>query len=264
MIPLTPPRPPIIIEDPMAQFILAHAPAEVQAPPRPRIVDQRCRGNLGEKAVFDALNYLTILYAPTGRKDFTITEIHRYAEGVSRSRIPDYIRGLCDKGLVDVIGHRENKRLRPEFWSARYAIDRDRLNQESALVVAEDVRYHAVPIPTRQPMPTPGQIALDLDLPPPSTVSGIHGQGANGHGTPGRTVSSPQVLVVDGHGTPGRTVSNPQTVTVPLGERSPSSSENGQTVTVPLEERSPSSSENGQTVTVSLEARPPSSSEVMG
>ncbi|NNJ12967.1 hypothetical protein EKD04_021820 [Chloroflexales bacterium ZM16-3] len=169
MIAITANRPPVEVHDPIADLLLHKASPDLMAPPRPRIVNHRCGKNLGEKETFDALHYLTLLFAAVGRTDFTASEIARYAPGISRGRIPAYLRGLCAKQLVDVIGHREIKGLAPAFWTAHYKIDLDRLRKESAQVVVHDLRAENLPPPLRVIRPSPGQTALELaGLPAPS------------------------------------------------------------------------------------------------
>jgi hypothetical protein len=166
MIPVTPERPPVVVTDPLAQYILDHADLDLCAPPTPRIVDQRCDGNLGEIMTFRSLHYLTLLFAGSGRNDFTVTEIARYAKGISRARIPTYLRGLCEKGLVDVVGHREIRGFTRENWAARYRIDHDRLRHESALVVVTDLRAANLPLPHGTVAPAPPERVVTVAAAP--------------------------------------------------------------------------------------------------
>ena len=167
MIPVTPERPPVVVTDPLAQYILDHADPALITPPTPRIVNQRCAGNLGEIMTFQSLHYLTLLTAGSGRNDFTVGEIHRYAPGIGRSRIPTYMRGLCEKGLVDVVGHREIRGFTRENWAARYRLDLDRLRTESALVVLADLRAENLPLPHGTVVTVAAAPRAERLLPPP-------------------------------------------------------------------------------------------------
>lgn len=186
MIAITAKRPPVVVHDPIADLLLSKASPDLMAPPRPRIVNNRCGKNLGEKETFDALHYLTLLFEAVGRTDFTATEIARYAPGISRGRIPVYLRGLCEKQLVDVVGHREIKGLDPTFWTAHYTIDLDRLRKESAQVVVHDLRTENLPPPLRVVRPSPGQTALELDGLPDPTGDGGDSPSPTEGGAPAR------------------------------------------------------------------------------
>ena len=167
MIPVTPERPPVVVTDPLAQYILDHADPALITPPTPRMVNQRCAGNLGEIMTFQSLHYLTMLFAGSGRDAFTVDAIHRYAPGIGRTRIPTYLRGLCDKQLIEVVGHREISGLKSDYWPARYRIDLDRLRTESALVVIADLRAENLPLPHGTVAPGPRARGASMPPPPP-------------------------------------------------------------------------------------------------
>ena len=118
MIPVTPARAPVVVTDPMEQFLLEHADPTLTMPEIPLIVLERCDGNVGEFMTFWSLSHLATMHQTSGRKDFTVAEIARYAKGISRGRITTYLRGLCAKGLIEVVGHREIHGFDPENWTA--------------------------------------------------------------------------------------------------------------------------------------------------
>jgi hypothetical protein len=177
MIPMTPQRTPVVVTDPMEQFLLEHAEPTLTAPEIPLIVLERCNGNLGEFMTFWSLSHLATMHQTSGRKDFTVAEIARYAKGISRGRITTYLRGLCDKALIEVVGHRETPGHNREHWTALYHIDRDRLRHESMPVAVAHLRSENQPAPLRVKA-APGQIALDL----PSQDDRPAGDDGNGTG----------------------------------------------------------------------------------
>ncbi|NNJ12183.1 hypothetical protein EKD04_017780 [Chloroflexales bacterium ZM16-3] len=278
MLAKTPPRPPVDLSDPMVQLLLTETSPDLTAPPRPRIVNDRCGGNLAEKEVFDSLHYLTLLYEATGRKDFTAAEIHRYAIGVSLSRIPTYLRGLCDKGLVDVTGHREIKGLHEKFWTAHYKIDMDRLRNESALIVASDLRRENQPPPLRRVRPSPGQTELPFDAQDPPPYPDDHGD-RDGHPSPTSMAPAPQrhrhrrgaacharrsmagpsprsiAPAPDGQPCPQGSGSHAPTSMAPASDGQPCSQENGchaPTSMAPASDGQPCSQENGSHAPTSM------------
>ena len=161
MIPRTPPRDPAVVTDPLERFLFDHADPALTAPVVPLIVLERCDGNVGEFMTFWSLSHLATMYQSSGRQDFTVAEIARYAKGISRGRITTYLRGLCAKGLIEVVGHREIRGFDPENWTALYHIDRDRLRTESMPVAVAHLRSENQPAPLRVKA-APGQMGLDL------------------------------------------------------------------------------------------------------
>lgn len=179
-LPQTPVRPPVIVDNDLAQRLLERPQyADMLAPADPFIVDYRCNGNVQERIVFRALHLCCLLYED--RDWFTYEDIHRFAQGVSKTGMGTPLRGLCDKELVDVIGHREDARLkgtnraggkrregynREEHRSARFRIDFDRLIRESANAWAELIRELALPMPMggqRCAIVPPSQSRMDMD-----------------------------------------------------------------------------------------------------
>ena len=199
MIPMTPHRDPVVVTDPMEQFLLTHADPRLTAPEVPLIVMERCDGNLGEFITFWSLSHLATLYKSSGRKDFTVEEIGRYAKGISRGRIPTYLRGLCDKGLVDVVGHREIRGFHRENWTALYHIDLDRLRHESMPVAVGHLGNENQPPPLRRITASPGQLGLHLitadDPPAEETGTGSGPHAPTEVGTPHR---APPALILGG------------------------------------------------------------------
>jgi hypothetical protein len=158
MIPLTPPRPPVQLNsDPLVSWLLERADPQLIAPARPRVVTSRCDGNLSLLAAWDALHELTLLYEHSGRNDFSTQEVSRApsARGISRGRLPEYIRRLCELGLVDVVGHSPvpglfDRRTKGQMLKAHYRIDYERLYVESAKLTADLLRNLGLPAPRQQ------------------------------------------------------------------------------------------------------------------
>jgi hypothetical protein len=186
MLPITAERPPVVLDNPVAELLLRHANDDLLAPRCPRIVIERCP-SLAAREVFNALHYLTMLYQATGRDDFTIDDIARYAKGVSRGRIPQYLRALCEQELVEVVGHREISRLPKNFWPARYRIDLDRLFRLSAAIVVHDLHWENLSPPLRAIKPAKGQLNLDMDV-----AASTPSSSGDSHHSPGGTVTGAQ------------------------------------------------------------------------
>jgi hypothetical protein len=165
MIPLTPERtaPNIDAFDPIARLFLSRAAyADLLAPSVPFIVERRCADHYQARMVFYGILVARMFY---NREDVSYNEIAQFAQGVSRSRLGEYIGFLCEHELLDVVGHREDARLagrngpngkrpgvdRTTYRTARYRIDTERLVRESAAAWSELIRAQAAGIPTGNP-----------------------------------------------------------------------------------------------------------------